>query len=210
MSMTRFLIFMLLLGSASGLSAQRYNKVSIRNARQPREMEQYHQLHLGIGVPSSVAAREDLWYTKPLPLTAGIPVLPPIQFGYTYGASKRLQFLFHASFEYLVYEVEQAGGSVTDHHRTFGSLAIGANYRWFLRSSLALYSGFLVGGGGSFYQSSGSTVPGQEYNRQNYFYPVAQLTAFGVSWGKRFGGYTEVALGTRGAVFGGIYYRFYQ
>jgi hypothetical protein len=199
------LIFLFLCGSLS-LSAQRYSKVSIRNARQPRELERYHQLHIGIGVPNSVAARNDLWYSKPLPLNAGNPVLPPMQIGYTYGASKRLQFLFHGSFEQMAYE--QGNGEI-DHHRSFASLALGANYRWFLRNSIALYSGFLVGGGGSFYQASGP-VSGQEYVRSNYFYPVAQLTVFGASWGKRFGGYTEVALGTRGIIFGGIYYRIFE
>ena len=201
------LIFLLVCGSLN-LSAQRYSKVSIRNARQPREMEQYHQLHIGIGVPTSVAARGDLWYTKPLTYVQGYAVLPPMQIGYTYGASKRLQFLFHGSFEQVAYN--SFYDEKVDHHRSFASLALGANYRWFLRDALAFYSGFLVGGGGSFYQSSGTVSSDPAFKRNDYYYPVAQLTAFGVSWGKRFGGYTEVALGTRGVIFGGIYYRIFE
>ncbi|MNX85429.1 hypothetical protein D3C86_1172650 [compost metagenome] len=138
----------------------------------------------------------------------GYPTLPPIQIGYTYGASKRLQFLCHGSFEQLAYN--NATDDKVDHHRSFVSLALGANYRWFIRNSVALYSGFLVGGGGSFYQASGTATSDPAFKRDNYFYPVAQLTVFGASWGKRFGGYTEVALGTRGIIFGGIYYRIFE
>lgn len=208
MFITRLTLIFVLLCASLTLSAQRYSKVSIRNARQPREMEQYHQLHIGIGVPSSVAARGDLWYSKSLSYVQGYPTLPPIQVGYTYGASKRLQFLFHGSFEQLAYN--NATDDKVDHHRSFVSLALGANYRWFIRNSVALYSGFLVGGGGSFYQASGTVTSDPAFKRDDYFYPVAQLTVFGVSWGRRFGGYTEVALGTRGIIFGGIYYRIFE
>ncbi|RQO31475.1 hypothetical protein DBR32_05810 [Taibaiella sp. KBW10] len=199
------------MASTLGLSAQKYNKVSIRNARQPKDRERYHQLHVGIGLPSGVAARDDNWYSKSLAGTkAGENGMFSAQLGYTYGASKHLQFLLHGGIERLIYRMER--GNVladNDHDRTFINLNIGANYRWLVRKDFALYSGFLVGGGYSLYHPD-QPNPNIPFDRTNYFYPTAQLTVFGATWGRRFGGYTEVALSTRGIIFGGVYYRIYQ
>lgn len=202
MSVTRFILCLLLVTAFLDVSAQRYNKVSIRNARQPKDMERYHQLHVGIGMPSSVPARDDLWYNRSLAGTGVGVNLYSAQLGYTYGASKHLQFLLHGMAEQVFF-------GENDHSRFFASLALGANYRWLVRKDFALYSGFLVGGGYSLYRPD-KPNPNNEFDRTNYFYPVAQLTVCGASWGRRFGGFTEVALGTRGIIFGGVYYRIYK
>ena len=65
---------------------------------------------------------------------------------------------------------------------------------------VTLYSGLSTGFLLNFEKENGST--------DVYFHPTFQLTAFGVSVGRKFFGYTEVGLGYKGFITAGIGYRF--
>lgn len=202
-------IFALLAGS---VFAQKYRDggVTMYNAKGQKWGESYHKLQIGILAPGTMPGRKNVWYAKVRdPVTEGINNIIPFTLRYAWSSNPNTEFIIQADYERTEYYDEMISSSIT-HFRDFYTLSIGMNYKWWQRNRTTVYSGLTIGGGHGRYSNKNAdmqaTYP-EDVDRTNWTYPSAQLTAIGISWGKKFGGFAELAFGSKGILNGGVYWK---
>ncbi|HRP90229.1 MAG TPA: hypothetical protein PKX92_09325 [Edaphocola sp.] len=206
-------ILILLLSITSLQSyGQRYKNggVSIINAKGQSWEDPYHKLQLGINFPASMSSKNNNWYWEPRDsFQTGLLVYPSFSLHYAWSSNPNTEFVVHSDYELIKYYNAQIPNQA-EHSRHFVSLLIGVNYKWWNQDNVVIYSGLMLGGVYGKY----SIMKGDQEdlslitNRENSFLPTAQLTPIGINYGKKFGVFGELALGTRGLFTGGFYLRF--
>ena len=190
--------------------AQRYKPggVSMINGKGRNLSETYNKIQIGVLLPGTMPARNNLWYSKTRkPDIQGLNDIIPLTFRYAWSSNINTEFIVQGDFESSLYYDAYAVNNVT-HHRQFYTLSIGFNYKWWNYKLITLYSGITLGGGyGRYYKAKGDLIPSfpEEVDKENWTYPSAQLTAIGMTWGKKFGGFTELAFGSKGVMSAGVY-----
>ncbi len=199
------------LASVWGAFAQKYKDggVSMYNAKGQKWSSTYHKLQIGVLFPvGTMPARKNVWYTKPRNrVTDGLVSTPAYTLRYAWSSNPNTEFIVQGDYEATQYYDEAAQNAIT-HTRDFYTLTIGVNYKWWQQGAITLYSGLLLGCGyGKYSDKAQEILPANPENidRTNWFYPSAQLTAVGVTWGRKFGGFGELAFGSKGILNAGLY-----
>lgn len=192
--------------------AQKYKSgsVSMYNAKGQKYGNSYHKLQLGVVLPGSLPAKNNSWYTrKSDKVVDGNAALIPLSLRYAWSSNPNTEFVVQGDYERTAYYDEVNQSAIT-HFRNFYTLCVGMNYKWWQQKNLTLYSGLLLGGGYGKYTIKGTdqspTYP-DDVDKTNCFYPSAQLTAIGATWGRTFGGFAELAFGSKGVFTAGIYWK---
>ena len=126
----------------------------------------------------------------------------PISLGYMYRLRKFLWLGGSVSYMGVFGKVFDARDDSFLYNHTETQIAFlpAVRFSYLNKKYVTLYSGLSTGFLLNFEKENGST--------DVYFHPTFQLTAFGVSVGRKFLGYTEVGVGYKGFITAGIGYRF--
>ena len=126
----------------------------------------------------------------------------PISVGYMYRLRKFLWLGGSVSYMGVFGKVFDARDDSFLYNHTETQIAFlpAVRFSYLNKKYVTLYSGLSTGFLLNFEKENGST--------DVYFHPTFQLTAFGVSVGRKFFGYTEVGVGYKGFITAGIGYRF--
>lgn len=126
----------------------------------------------------------------------------PISLGYMYRLRKFLWIGGSVSYMGVFGKVFDARDDsfLYNHIETQIAFLPAVRFSYLNKKYVTLYSGLSTGFMLNFERENGNT--------DVYFHPTFQLTAFGVSVGRKFFGYTEVGLGYKGFITAGIGYRF--
>ena len=126
----------------------------------------------------------------------------PISLGYMYRLRKFLWLGGSVSYMGVFGKVFDARDDSFLYNHTETQIAFlpAVRFSYLNKKYVTLYSGLSTGFLLNFEKENGST--------DVYFHPTFQLTAFGVSVGRKFFGYTEVGVGYKGFITAGIGYRF--
>ncbi len=209
----KFSIVLLFVLLACSAFAQKYRDggVTMYNAKGQKWDASYHKLQIGFLIPGTMPGRKNVWYTKVRnPAVDGITNVLPVTLRYAWSSNPNTEFIIQGDYERSEYHDEVILEKIT-HFRDFFTLNVGMNYKWWQRNKLVVYSGLTIGGGYGKYSNKGAeilpTYP-TEIDRENWIYPSAQLTAIGITFGRKFGGFTELAFGSKGVINGGLYLKF--
>lgn len=126
----------------------------------------------------------------------------PISLGYMYRLRKFLWLGASVSYMGVFGDVFDAHDNsfLYRHKETQIAFLPSVRFSYLNKKYVTLYSGFSSGFLLNFEKDNGAT--------NVYFHPTFQVTAFGVSAGRKFFGYTEVGFGYKGYITAGIGYRF--
>ncbi|HTO16227.1 MAG TPA: hypothetical protein VLZ83_10665 [Edaphocola sp.] len=200
----------------SGLVFQSYGQkyknggVSIINAKGENWETPYHKIQLGINLPASMTSRQNTWYwEKRDSFNTGKLAYPSLSLQYAWSSNVNTEFIIHSDYEQIRY-YNPSQSKQSEHSYHFASLLLGVNYKWWNNKDLVLYSGLMLGGVYGIYDVQKEDIEDLSINtvRDNLFLPTAQLTVLGVNYGKKFGVFGEIGLGTRGFFTAGVYLRF--
>lgn len=203
-------LFVLLAGSAF---AQKYRDggVTMYNARGKNWDASYHKLQFGVVLPGTMPGRKNVWYAKNRDkVVDGTISNIPISLRYAWSSNPNTEFIVQADYERTQYYDVAAINSIT-HFRDFYTLNVGMNYKWWQQRLLTVYSGLTIGGGYGKFTKKGADIQAtypDEVDQKDWAYPSAQLTAIGITWGKKVGGFAELAFGSKGVFNGGVYWKF--
>lgn len=136
-----------------------------------------------------------------------------IEFRYKYFVSEKVSFGLRAG--YVKYDhkdsftLSDGTKFTTNWNDQYITTMLDFNFYYLNNENVSLYSG--VGAGASFVSSEVTSVTDPKYNSNatdNTTLLAFQLNAFGVRFGKSFGGFAELGFGYSGILNGGLYLKF--
>ena len=141
------------------------------------------------------------WF-EPLPYYSDYIATCPISVGYMFRLRKFLWLGGSVSYMGIFSKAYDARDNsfLYNHRETQIAFLPAVRFSYLNKKYVTLYSGVSTGFLLNFERENGCT--------DVYFHPTFQLTAFGVSVGRKFFGFTELGLGYKGFIQGGIGYRF--
>ena len=141
------------------------------------------------------------WF-NPIPYYSDYIATCPISLGYMFRLRKFLWL--GGSVSYMgIFSVAcdaRDNSFLYNHRETQIAILPAVRFSYLNKKYVTLYSGVSTGFLLNFECEDGNT--------DIYFHPTFQLTAFGVSVGRKFFGFTELGIGYKGFIHGGIGYRF--
>lgn len=185
-----------------------------------RQVFPRNEFSIGIGDPAFASLQRgsiwdkliyDRWYNEgddlndwfsPAQYHTNYVVTCPISVGYMYRLRKFLWLGGSVSYMGVFGKVFDARDDSFLYNHTETQIAFlpTVRFSYLNKKYVTLYSGLSTGFLLNFEKNDGST--------NVYFHPTLQVTAFGVSAGRKFFGYTEVGWGYKGFITAGIGYRF--
>lgn len=184
-----------------------------------RELFPRHEFSLGVGDPTMAAfQRHSVWdkliwdrwipdetlndWFEPTTYHTDYVATCPISLGYMFRLRKFLWLGGSVSYMGIFGKVYDArnGDYLYNHTETQVAFLPAVRFSYLNKKYVTLYSGVSTGFLLNFEKDAGNT--------EVFFHPAFQVTAFGVSAGYRFFGYTEIGVGYKGYIQAGIGYRF--
>lgn len=176
----------------------------------PHFYSQEHQISVGYGVGSSnqiLDVFENAFTTIFFPNATlnETSSLGELRFAYAYTPKEKWHFGSVFSYSQTDYDVMDRGVKIGEQVNSYYTLAAETSYSFVKRDKLNLYS--LLGLGATIGTSEQNTTNATSDSHDTFF--NFQVTPFGISYGKQWGGFAEAGFGYRGLFSFGAFYKFY-
>lgn len=172
---------------------------------------QEHQISAGYGVGSSnqiLDVFENIISTIFVPNASLNETSSMGEFRLAYAYTPKEKWHFGVAFSYSQtdYDVANNGAKIGEQTNSYYTMAAETSYSYLKKEKLNLYS--LLGAGATVAkseQSQNSTNTSEDSTDTIFNF---QVTPFGISYGKQWGGFAEVGFGYRGILSFGAFYNF--